>query len=225
MAANILPPINGAAIGRWAIIICVGILVAGAIAGLIFWYRNNKKYNKQIWLWKKINGVTTLIGQTKGCFERISMAGDFWVKTKSKKYLARPKLASGKDIYMYFEREDGEWINFTIEDIEEKFKSAGIHYIEEDMRLVRLGLDKLLENKYGKKSFWEQYGVTIMSIIYFLIITVCLIILFNNLKDLVKSLNSASEHIGNMANAVQQMSQRVGMVNNAINASNGIPLQ
>jgi len=55
----------------------------------------------------------------------ISMAGDkLWYVPKAKKYIGVGSLQSAPNEYSYFEREDGEWINFEIPDIDEKIEKS-----------------------------------------------------------------------------------------------------
>jgi len=206
-----LPQINVSAVGNWIVIIGIAVFIAALLGLGIFALIMFLKYNKIIRLFKKIGSSIQLVGSDKGMFERISVAGDYWLRTrKFKKVLARPKLQMTKNEYWYYEREDGEWMNFVIDDIDELLKEASVKYIDEDMRLQRLGIQKNLEKRYAKTSFWDKYGNAIMGIGFVLLVTICLIILFNKLDDLVKTFPQAAEAIAKMADAVNNIATRQG---------------
>jgi len=206
-----LPQINVSAVGNWIVIIGIAVFIAALLGLGIFALIMFLKYNKIIRLFKKIGSSIQLVGSDKGMFERISVAGDYWLRTrKFKKVLARPKLQITKNEYWYYEREDGEWMNFVIDDIDELLKEASVKYIDEDMRLQRLGIQKNLEKRYAKTSFWDKYGNAIMGIGFVLLVTICLIILFNKLDDLVKTFPQAAEAIAKMADAVNNIATRQG---------------
>lgn len=169
-----------------AVWIALGIVfIGGLIAVGLVYFLQSLKFNKKIVLWKKVgNKKPQKVFEDKGKFDRVGNAGDFWCITKKlKKTLPRPSKQAGKNEYWFFEREDGEWINFDMGDIDEQMREAGAYYVDEDMRLQRLGIQKNLRDRFQKVSFWQKYGGMIMQIIYLLITTICLVILFKEMKD------------------------------------------
>ena len=92
-----------------------------------------------------------------GQFARIGKAGDYWCKLKKfKKTLPRPRRQVEKNTYWFYEREDGEWVNFTLNDFDDGMKKAGAYFVDEDMRLQRLGIQKNLQERlwiFAKKNF------------------------------------------------------------------------
>jgi uncharacterized membrane protein len=46
------------------------------------------------------------------------------------------------------------------------------------MRLQRLATERLLEQRLLNKTFWEKWGTTIMMIVVFLVISICMVIIF-----------------------------------------------
>lgn len=149
----------------------IALVLAICLFAVFYWYLTTRTFNQNIKLFKKINGSIIPVWSEKAKFARIGRAGDQWCVTqKLKKYLPKPKIAAGRNTYWFYEREDGEWFNFSIEDIDVKMREAKVHYIDEDMRLQRLGIYKNLEQRYEKKGFWERYGsfiVTVVVIILF----------------------------------------------------------
>jgi len=204
-----LPSISKSAIAQWAIIAGIAVVVAIGLGIGIYWFMNYLKYNKKVMIFRKVGTMIMPIASDKACFERVGAGGDYWCRTKkTKKILPRPKIQMGKNEFWFYEREDGEWINFSLSDFDEKMKSAGAYYVDEDMRLQRLGIQKNLQERFNKISFWDKYGGMIMSIIFILIITVCLVILFSKMEGNWEQATKTAEAIEHMAKSVDAMTTR-----------------
>jgi len=206
-----IPKIDMASIGNIFVYIIGGVLICGAIVFFVYWYIQQKRWNKKIVLFKKVANRVIPTVHDKGMFERIGQSGDYWLKIqKMKKTLPRPKIEMGKDTYWFFEREDGEWINFEMADIDKQMKQAGAYYVDEDMRLQRLGIQKNLAQRLLKETFWQKYGTTIMLIIFVLIVTIALVVLFQKMTDNWKVATETAKAIEHMASSVEQMSKNIG---------------
>lgn len=209
-----IPSFSG--ISTYFIYFLIGIMICGVLGLFFFLIYNHYKYNMTIKLFKKISGRIIPVGEDKGMLQRVGSAGDYWLITKKyKKKLPRPRIWISKNTCWYYEREDGEWINFELGDIDAQMKQAGAYYVDEDMRLQRLGIQKNLEERHKKLTFWQQYGTTIMMVIFVVIVTICLIVLFKELKALPSSLTQSAEAVRDMALAVKDSSNCVaGGMNN-----------
>ena len=189
----------GNAIAIFLIIVIFGILCA---VGTV-WFINKLKYNKIIKVFRRVGNEIVPVFTDVAMFERIGMAGDYWCRMKkAAKILPRPRKQMEKNTFWFYERDDGEWCNFSLGDFDNQMKKAGAYFVDEDMRLQRLGIQKNLQTRFQKVTFWEKYGGMIISIIYILIVTVCLVILFNKMTD---AWTKASE----MAGAVREMAIEV----------------
>lgn len=209
---------NVSNIGHWLLYFLIAIIFAVFISFLVYMIVFNLKFNKKVILFKKIAGSIIPVGKDKGIIDRIGIAGDTWLRTKKfKKILPRPKLEMEKNTYWFFEREDGEWINFTLEDIDKAMKEAKVYYVDEDMRLQRLGIQRNLNERFNKPSFWDRYGNIIMGAFFMLIVTICLIIIFNKINDLIEAFPQLAKALENLANSIAQ--QRSGAV--PVNATGG----
>lgn len=195
-----------------AITIGIVALIVGGLGILIFLFVYNKvKFIYTIKLFQKIGNQVIPTATDMAKKDRISTSGDFWlICKKAKKILPIPTIQMGKRVYWFFEREDGEWINFALKDFDKEMKEAGIYYVHEDMRLQRLGIQKNLKNRFDKLKFWDKYGNAILSILYIMIIAVCLIVLFQKISGLFEQLTQTSTAIENMARAVENMGRKVG---------------
>ena len=197
-----------------SILLWVGviIIVGGLLAWGIIWWTNRRSYNQKIWIFGKIAGVPMLKFIDAGKFLAFGMAGDRLLKLqKSKKFLSPPQIQMGKNIWWYYEREDGEYINFSLTDIDDLQKKAGAYYVDTDMRLARLGIEKNLRERMTKLSFFEKYGTAIAGVIFVIMVTVALVVLFSQLKDVATAMDGMAGSVSKMANAIEQFySVRVG---------------
>ena len=206
-----LPKVNLASIGNVALYIIGGILLAGAVIFVVYFVIKKAKWNKNIELYRKVANRIVRVANDKAMAERVGTSGDYWLKTqKMKKTLPRPKIEMAKNTYWFYEREDGEWLNFELADIDAVMKKAGVYYIDEDMRLQRLGVQKNLKDRFMKETFWQKYGATIMLIIFVLFVTIALVVLFQKMTDNWKVAGETAKAIEHMAVAVENMAQRLG---------------
>jgi hypothetical protein len=206
-------------VGTYLIYFLVGIVFASGIGFGLYAYLQNKKYNLTLVIHKKINGKIVPVYNDKGMLQRVGKAGDYWLYAKKgKKRLVRPKIYAGKNLIWYYERQaDGEWVNFEIEDIDEKMQKAGAYFVDEDMRLSRLGIQKNLDERLMKETFWKKYGQSIMMIIFIVMVTICLVVLFQQLKTLPPAISETASAVTQMAVSVSDMAKRIGIVNNSLN--------
>lgn len=206
-----IPKISLSGIGMWAIYIIGGILVACGVAFGVYYVVQYLKWNKKVTLFRKVANRIIPVSTDKAMFERVGQSGDYWLKTqKLKKTLPRPKIEMGKNTYWFYEREDGEWINFEMADIDAQMKKAGAYYVDEDMRLSRLGIQKNLQARLLKETFWQKYGTTIMLIIFVLIVTIALVVLFQKMQGNWVSAEKTAQAIEHMAVSVSDMARQIG---------------
>jgi len=202
-----LPNISGGSLANFGLYV-LGFFFAVIILGILTWvFIRYKKYNQKILIFRKINGVVMPFGKDQGWFQRIGKAGDYWCRTlKTKKILPKPTIAMGRNTFWYYIREDGEWINFGVENIDDKMKSAGVYYVDEDMRLQRLGIEKNIRDRFEKKEgFFAKYGGLIVNIFFILIVMVALILLFKEMGGLADKLGNVAGSINKLAEATTNM--------------------
>jgi len=198
-------------LGQYWQYIVVALVVAIAVIIGLFYFLDVIAYKITFKLYEKINGKVYQTGFDKAKFERVGIAGDYWARTKKfKKILPKPRITAGKNTYNFYIREDGEWINFGIEDIDAKMKIAKTYYVDEDIRLQRLGIQKNLETRFKKEKFWDKYGNVIMMIVFVVIITICLVVLFQKLVLVADGLKQASGAMTQLAQALQDTATRTG---------------
>jgi uncharacterized membrane protein len=170
---------------------------------IYIYYR--KAYNQKVWIFSLIGNTPSFKLQDKGRFFRIGISGDKLFKLrKQKRMIPPPTIQMGKNLWWYYEREDGELINFSLKDLDKEFKKAGAYYVDTDMRMQRLGIQKNLEGRFKKEGFFSKYGSTIAGVIFVILVTVSLVVLFSKLVDVAGAIDRMSSNVGSMAEKVER---------------------
>lgn len=188
------------------LILGIILIVGGALAVLSVWLVKYFKFNMTIKVFKRIGNQNVLSIIDKACLERVGNAGDYWALCKkTKKILPKPRLQMGKNEYWYYERDDGEWINFTLGNFDEQMKEGNAHYVDEDMRLQRLGIQRNLRDRFQKVSFWQRYGGMITSFLFVLVVSIMFIILAKEWSEAIQNTSSMAAAVKEMAIAVNNL--------------------
>ena len=160
-----------------ALVIVISIIIMVLIAITVLYFMRKKTYIYSIHVFKLVGNTPTRVGVYRAKMIPIGRAGDQLMYVgKLKKYLPPPAIQSAKNEFWFWIREDGEFINFSMDNLDSISKKAGIKFIHQDMRMQRLATDRLLEQRLMQKSFWEKYGDMIGMAILYIIIAVSLTI-------------------------------------------------
>jgi len=178
--ANIFSGTDMSAIGFGLLIFVISIVIVGMIGFGIYVYLSRKQLKYTIPLYKMIGSKPIKIGTYKAKDFKIGFAGDkLWYCPQAKKYIIPANIQTAPNEYPHFERDDGEWINFGLGDIDEEMKKAGVKYIHQDMRSNRIAISNLLEQRFkGKQSFWDKYGNMVAQAIFYMIVCICMVVIF-----------------------------------------------
>jgi hypothetical protein len=172
--------------GSILLVVAIVVVILALIGFLIYWRTVKKAYWINIEVSRLIGGNPMRVANYTAREIPFGMAGDkLWrvapagmMKFKVVKWLPVGKLQSAPRVWKYWIREDGEWINYQDADIDAISKRMNVRFVQEDMRLQRLATERLLEQRLLNKSFWDKWGNTIMMIIVFLVVAVCMVIQF-----------------------------------------------
>lgn len=221
-----LNPISGFKLGGLSTIgnILLLVTLAGLVVvmvGVLMWVMVSKKtFWIKIHVFRLIGNTPTRVANYKAKEENIGLAGDkLWrvaptgisMPFKIIKWLPVGKYQAAPREFWYWIRQDGEWINFTFTDLDDTSKLMGIKFIQEDMRLQRLATERLLYDRFMKKSFWEKYGHIIMYLLFFLVITVAMVIIFYQWSKII-------DKTGELISMVQSIIERQSAVSSLIPA-------
>lgn len=183
------------------------IMISLGVWFFIWW----RKYNHKISYYRKVGGKVTLVGYDKGWLRKIGTAGDYWLVTmKTKDVLPRPNIYMDRRSVWYYHREDGELINIGMEDIDERFRSADVKFIDQDMRLGRLSIQKALRDELKKQGFWEKYGHWITMLIFAVIILVLIVLVTYRLEKVLDFAIQAQEASKAIAQELVNLRNSIG---------------
>lgn len=200
---------SGTTVVKFIIVFIVVIIVMGMLGYLIYLNLQKRKFNKKVVLFRKVGGKIIKVGEDLAAFERIGVGGDFWCKVrKLKKIVPRPRIQMDNNTFWFYEREDGEWINIGLEDIDLRMKEFSAYFVDEDMRLQRLGIQKNLQQRLQKLTFFEKYGAMLIFGFFVLIVTVCLILLFQRMEGAYQGATQMASSVKSMAISVDNLATR-----------------
>lgn len=197
-----MPTFSGAS--NYVLLIAGALVVTAILGGIFYAAYLYFKFNQNIVMFEEIKGRVYPIGKDKGMLQRVGTAGDFWLVTKKiKKILPKGKIKMGRNTWWYFIREDGEWINFGLQSLNETMKLAKAYFVDEDMRLQRLGIQRNLTQRFVKQTFWDKHGIAITYAMFIIIVTVCLVVLFQKMEGNWAAAADTAQAIERMAQAVE----------------------
>jgi hypothetical protein len=206
-ASSFLP--SGSSMMQFFLYAGVGFIVIGLIATATYLIIQKKKYNKTIMIWRIVAGKPEWTDTTKAQFQRIGLAGDYWVLCKNGKILSRPQFEQRKGIYFYHQGLDGELRNFRLENIDETLKEAKVVVLKEDMRLTRIAIEKNLKDRLQKPSWWQENKSFVTNMILVLIIMISVMYLLNKVGEIVKVLAPALDRTNELANRLANLCSNV----------------
>jgi hypothetical protein len=231
-SVNPLSGINlGASMGTFgaiALVIVLAVVILGLIGLLVWWRVVKKAYWIRIHVFRLIGNVPTRTMIYSAREVPFGMAGDkLWkvapagmLKLKTIKWLPVGKIQTAPREFWYFIREDGEWINFALSDLNKISRDMGIRFVQEDMRLQRLATERLLEQRLLNKTFWEKWGTTVMMIIVFLVVAVCMVIIFYQFGKVVDKFGAIAQTQAETSKILLRVFGE-NYINNAVNGSYG----
>jgi len=186
----------------FVIIIVAGILVAIGSYLLV----RRMKFNKKIVLFQKIGGRYDLVGTDQAMTVKFGEAGDSILYTrKSKKYLPTPSIQTGKNTFWFAIREDLEWINIGLGDIDEQMREVKAHFLDKEMRYARVALQRNLKERYQKPSFWSVYGGIIAYATLILVTGIMAWLLFDKFIEISAEVGKAIEAAKEVLEATQKV--------------------
>lgn len=214
--------------GSIALVIAIAVVIISLVGLLIYSRIVKKQYWINIEVSRLIGGVPMRVALYSAKEVPFGMAGDkLWkvapagvFKLKTIKWLPVGKLQSAPRLFKYWIRADGEWINYQDANIDEESKKMGVRFTQEDMRLQRLATERLLEQRLLNKTFWEKWGTTIMMIIVFLVVAICMVIIFYQFSKLIEQFSQVEKTQLETAKILYKVFGE-HYINNALNSSVG----
>lgn len=127
--------------------------------GFTYWYLNKRSFNKTIVKFREINGVTRRVGIEKArevVLPNTSVRA-FFLKN-SKFFIPRPSKETSENEFWFFIREDGEWVNVALGNLNRKLKELDIKFDHTDTRMANAALKKLVDASYKKTNWLKEWA-------------------------------------------------------------------
>jgi len=161
----------------------------GAITFYIFWRSKKKKqYNKKIFWFEEVAGQMIPIGEDAAAELIIPRTNVpvFYIKKKDF-YLPRGTRKMGKDAFWYAIRSNGEIVNFTMTNLNEQMREAGLDFDHTDMRYAKENLLDLIKRNYRDKSspWWKEYKDVIATVIFIFVMSLAFFFLLSKIGNLI----------------------------------------
>lgn len=219
---NSLNPLAGANLGdkigtfgSMALIVVIAVVILCLLGALIFGLIVKRQYWIRIHVFRLIGNIPTRVAVYSAKEVPFGRAGDkLWrvagagfIKFKAIKWMPVGKLQTAPKEFWYYIREDGEWINFILSDLNKTSKEMGVRFVQEDMRLQRLATERLLEQRLLDKTFWEKWGNVIMTVILFLTIAICMVIIFYQWGKIIEAMQPLVVSIQRSLSIVEKQCQ------------------
>ena len=175
----------GSSAVNWISWVVIVVLVCGLSGLMIFYALRNVRYNKTLIIYEKISGKVVEVARDRAMNVKFSTDGTIvWYLKKSKRYLAPGVKQMGKRVYWFYIREDQEWINFELADLDEEMRTAGAHFLDKEARFTRTQIQRGLKDRYDAPGFWKQHGIMIMNMTFIILILLGTWLLFDKWIDL-----------------------------------------
>jgi hypothetical protein len=155
----------GSRVGDFLLQMGIFIVLAGCVFVIGLYFYQKKTYCHKIQIFEEINGQTVPTKQFKAKELTIphSSIKVFQIK-ENKMYLPRPTIQTGKNNWLFFIRDDHEWVNTGISSLNKQLTELGLNYNHVDMRYANASLKELIKVNYGEKNWWKEYGhIVIMA--------------------------------------------------------------
>lgn len=172
------------------------VLICGAIAGVLAWvFIRKKKFKNKIFVWQKVGSDFEPTIKDKAMEIRHGKDGTtVFYLMKLKKIIPKPNLQIGRNNYHFFERSDGEWINFNAKDFDEESRKMGAHFLDKEMRHVRLAIEKNMTDRLDKKPSWlAQHWTVVAGVVFITMLGIMVFLLFDKWIELAGTTNAGVE--------------------------------
>lgn len=175
----------------WLLVFFLFLIIAGTLFGLwLWWFLNHKRFNITIQKFEKIDGRWKPTGKESATEKKIGKGGDtifYW--RQSKKVVPRGTIQSGDRVYYYARREDGEWENIGIEDIDFKLKQMNMTYTPVELRYAKESLREMVKEIYSPTKWWQENIGIIVSIVFIVLVTVLLLLIGTKMGGIISSIS------------------------------------
>lgn len=186
------------------------ILAAILIGIATYIYINKKTYNRKIDIFEEVNGQAIPTGTDVAMEITLPFTSvrAFYLKNR-KIFLPRGSIQTGKDHFWYFIRDDGEWVNIGLSNLNSEMKKLNIKYDHTDMRMANASLKKLIEKNYKKTNWLKEYAPYIGFAIIIIMLGIAGYLVIGESAKATAGVAQTAEKLADIAESVNQMVKNV----------------
>ena len=143
------------------------------------------QYKKKIIIFEKVNNQYEPTMRDRARELKIGQSGDIVLYLrKNKKYLPIPNIQTGRNTFWYAIREDGEWANIGVKDIDFSMRLVNARFLDKEMRHARTHLQGIVKDRYNKKNILLEYAPVIAFAILIIIFGIIVYLWFDKMIEL-----------------------------------------
>lgn len=192
--AKYTPDFGGGGLFNALSLVILAVVIFAVAAGCVFYFIYYMSFRYKIVIFQQVGNNIELIKRDKARRIKFSQAGDEVMYTRSsKKYLTNATIQTGRNTFWFFIREDGEWINIGLENLNEKSRMLGITFTNPDMRFGRIALERNLKERFEKKDWLSQYGAPLVWTAYIVITGIAMWFLLDKAVDAISIIRNMME--------------------------------
>jgi len=184
----------GGQVGGFISNLIIFIVFFGIFAVIVYFVYQKKLYNQKIQILEEVNGQTvpTQIYSAKELIIPNTSIKVFQIR-ENNMYLPRPTIQTGIRNWLFFIRDDHEWVNVGITSLNKQLTELGLKYNHVDMRYANASLKELIKTNYGDKNFWKEYGTLIIGALFFVLIGITFYLVAEKFAEVSTSLVEATK--------------------------------
>ena len=168
-------------------VLIISIVIFTIFAGIGIWlFIHFKTYNKKIILFENISGQGFQpVGRDRARLIKIGDGGEELLFLKNRKtFKTAYGKKMGKNTYWFARGQDGYDYNILLGDLDAKMGMLDIEPVDRDLRYMHVAIRKNITERYRKVNFMEKYGTVIFYGMFFIIVTVALWLLIDQIGQL-----------------------------------------
>lgn len=200
-----------------------GLLIAGALGFLVYWYIIGKKFKYKIEIYQRVDGRLrkNFVDKARAIRLPKSTTIVFHLK-KANMTIPKPTYQTGKNTYWMYESDDGSLINFDLADLDLQRLQAGGRFVTKGMRLAEGSIDYMTKERYDKTGFLEKYGGLIAYSVLIIITMVGLFLILNEMGEVASQSAGASQATAEVTERVLDRAERILGIVEQLNSPSGI---
>ena len=195
--------ISSSSLVKWLFILAAVIIFMALCAILIYLIVMKRRYKQPIRIFERSGEDMAPVGFDWGWVTRLGNAGDYWmIWRKGKRIDAKPQIYTNfiyKKEAWFYKREDGEYINFTMSNINEEMISK-VNFKNQGMSYLRIAIQRNLRDELKGISLLKEYMPYIAMAIMVMVLVICNVVNY-------KAQEKAWEQIGGIAASINKLDQ------------------